>query len=305
MQIHLLGTAAGGGVPQWNCNCAVCAEARGGSGHVQPRTQSSVAISADERSWFLLNASPDIRAQIESFPPLQPKAGKARNSPIEGILLTNADLDHSLGLLLLREGEKLCIHATANVRRALTEGISFQPALESFCGTRWIEPATRPELLLRRDGSASGLFCEAIPLPGKPPRFTKSSTSTTGNVIGYCITDIKTGGRLLFLPDVAELNETVLQWLPECDALLFDGTFWSENEMPERGLGTLSAADMGHAPISGARGSLKVLAELRVSNKIYTHINNTNPILIEDSPECAAVKAAGCVVGRDGMEIKI
>ncbi len=305
MQIHLLGTAAGGGVPQWNCNCAVCAEARAGAGRVLPRTQSSVAISADGRSWFLLNASPDIRAQIENFPPLHPVSGKARNSPIEAVLLTNADLDHSLGLLLLREGTQLCVHATANVRLALSEGISFQPALESFCGTRWIEPPTKPEPLLRRDGSASGLVYEAIPLPGKPPRFMKKNSATAENVIGYRITDVKTGGRLLFLPDVAELNDTVLRWLPECDALLFDGTFWSEDEMRDRGLGTLSAADMGHAPISGERGSLKVLAELKVSNKIYTHINNTNPILIEDSPECAAVNAAGCVVGRDGLKLEI
>jgi pyrroloquinoline quinone biosynthesis protein B len=123
--------------------------------------------------------------------------------------------------------------------------------------------------------------------------------------VGYQITDAKTRGRLLFFPDVAELDETVLRWLPECEALLFDGTFWSENEMRERELGTLSAADMGHAPISGERGSLKVLADLKVPHKIYIHINNTNPVLIEDSAECAAVKGAGCVVGRDGMELTI
>jgi pyrroloquinoline quinone biosynthesis protein B len=305
MQIQLLGTAAGGGVPQWNCYCAVCHEARAGNGRVRPRTQSSVAISADGRRWFLLNASPDIRAQIEHFPPLHPSGGKLRHSPIEAVLLTNADLDHTLGLMLLREGEKLCIHGTANVRRALTEGISFEPALESFCGTRWIEPPTEREPLLRADGPASGLLYEAIPLPGKAPRFMKTNSTTTGNVVGYRITDIKTGGRLLFLPDVAEVNDTVLRWLPQCDVLLFDGTFWSENEMPERGLGALSAADMGHAPVSGTRGSLKVLAELKVPHKIYTHINNTNPMLIEDSPECAAVKAAGCVVGRDGSALEI
>jgi pyrroloquinoline quinone biosynthesis protein B len=304
MQIHLLGTAAGGGVPQWNCNCAVCREARAVGGRVRPRTQSSVAVSADGRSWFLLNASPDIRAQIENFPPLHPLDSKNRNSPIEAILLTNADLDHTLGLMLLREGERLCVHATPNVRLALTEGISFQPALESFCGTRWIEPSIKSLPLLRRDGSESGLSYEAIPLPGKPPRFIKSKTMV-GNAVGFRITDVKTGGRLLFLPDVAELTEDLSRWLPECDALLFDGTFWSENEMRDQGLGNLAAADMGHVPISGARGSLKVLAELKVPNKIYTHINNTNPILIEDSPEAAAVNAAGCVVGRDGLELKI
>jgi pyrroloquinoline quinone biosynthesis protein B len=304
MQIHLLGTAAGGGVPQWNCNCAVCREARAGTGRVQPRTQSSVAISADGRSWFLLNASPDIRAQIESFRPLQPLADNNRNSPIEGVLLTNADLDHTLGLMLLREGEKLRVHATANVRRALTEGISFQPALESFCGTEWIEPAAKSAPLLRRDGSPSGLTYQAIALPGKPPRFMKSKTME-GNVVGYHITDTKTGGRLLFLPDVAELNNTILQWLPKCDVLLFDGTFWSETEMRDQGLGNLAAADMGHVPVSGATGSLKALAELKVRHKIYTHINNTNPILSDDSPEAGAVKAAGCAAGHDGMEFEI
>src|SRR5579864_7532241 len=127
MRIHLLGTAAGGGVPQWNCNCPVCREARAATGRVKPRTQSSVAVSADGRHWFLLNASPDIRAQIENFPPLRPSGRKARNSPIEGVLLTNADLDHSLGLLLLREGEKLRVHATEAVRSALTQGISIAP----------------------------------------------------------------------------------------------------------------------------------------------------------------------------------
>lgn len=306
MHIYLLGTAAGGGVPQWNCNCAVCREARTSGGRVRPRTQSSVAISADGRSWFLLNASPDIRAQIENFSPLRPRGSRERNSPIEAVLLTNADLDHTLGLVLLREGEKLRVHATTDVRRALSEGIGFESALNSFCGTEWIAPPTKPQPLLRHDGSASGLTHEAIPLPGKPPRFMNSRPAAGDeNVVGYRIKDNKSGGRLLFLPDVSTLSENVMRWLPECDALLFDGTFWSENEMRERGVGTLSAADMGHVPISGATGSLKVLAELKIRHKIYTHINNTNPILIEDSPEHAAVKASGCTVGRDGMEIEI
>lgn len=306
MVIRLLGTAAGGGVPQWNCNCPVCRKARTGVGLVQPRTQSSVAISVDGRHWFLLNASPDIRAQIESFPPLQPSTGKIRKSPIEAVLLTNADLDHTFGLLLLREGEKLRIHATASVRQSLSEGISLAQALDCFCGAEWIEPLTEPQPLLLRNGSASALTYEAIPLKGKSPRYVKAgATSSTGNVVGYHITDNKTGGRLLFLPEVAQLDDKVLKILPECEALLFDGTFWSEDEMRERGTGTLSAADMGHGPISGASGSLNVLAKLGVKHKIYTHINNTNPILIEDSGECAAVKAAGCVIGWDGMEIQI
>lgn len=229
-----------------------------------------------------------------------------RNSPIEGVLLTNADLDHSLGVLLLREGEKLPVHATEAIRIALTEGISIAPTLDSFSGTEWIEPPLNLKPLLRRDGSASGLSYEAIPLSGKPPRFMKGKAApSANNTVGYRITDEHSGRGLLFLPDVAEASERILRLFPECDVLLFDGTFWSENEMRERSVGTLSAADMGHLPISGERGSLELLAKFRIPHKIYTHINNTNPILIEDSPECAAVKAAGCIVGHDGMEIEI
>jgi pyrroloquinoline quinone biosynthesis protein B len=305
MQIHLLGTAAGGGVPQWNCNCAGCREARNGNGRVRPRTQSSVAISADGQHWFLLNASPDIREQIGTFPPLRPSGDTIRNSPIEGVLLTNADLDHTIGLLLLREGDRLCIRATSAVRLALTEGISIGQTLDSFSGTAWIEPPMKPQPLLRRDGSPSGLTYEALPLPGKPPRFFRQKPARSENVVGYRISDEKSGGRLLFIPDVAEISKTVSSVLPECDVLLFDGTFWSENEMREQGVGTVSAADMGHVAISGETGSLKVLAKLRIQHKIYTHINNTNPILIEDSRESAEVKSAGCVVGCDGMEFEI
>lgn len=306
MRIHLLGTAAGGGVPQWNCNCVVCREARTASGRVQTRTQSSVAISTDGQHWFLLNASPDIRAQIENFTPLRSSGEKLRNSPIEAVLLTNADLDHSLGLLLLREGEKLSIHATASVQAALADGISIAQTLDSFCGAEWIEPSTRPRPLRRRDGEISGLSYEAIPLCGKPPRFMKGkATPSATNTVAYRIKDEKTSGTLLFLPDVAEISENVSRLLKECDALLFDGTFWSENEMRDRGVGTLCAADMGHVPIAGDGGSLNALAKLRIKHKIYTHINNTNPILIEDSPECTAVKAASCIVGCDGMEIEI
>jgi pyrroloquinoline quinone biosynthesis protein B len=305
MQIHLLGTAAGGGVPQWNCNCRVCHEARVGR-RVRRRMQSSVAVSADGRRWFLLNTSPDIRAQMEQFPPFHSFGKKKRHSPIEAVLLTNADLDHTLGLLLLREGEKLSVHATRAVRRSLTEGISIGPAMESFCGLKWIEPADKMSPLRCRDGSPSGLLYETISLPGKPPRFARGKVPVAGlHAVGYRIVDKKTGSRLLFLPEVGALDEHLLRELENCDVLLFDGTFWSENEMRERGVGTLQAAEMGHMPISGAHGSLKFLAKLRNQKKIYTHINNTNPILIENSSARTAVARAGCVVGRDGMEFKI
>ena len=307
MQIRLLGTAAGGGVPQWNCNCPICREARLGSGRVQPRTQCSVAITADERHWFLVNASPDIRTQLEQFPALQPPAERARGSAIEAILLTSADLDHTLGLLSVREGEQLVVHATAAIERCLTEGISISPVLRDFCGLRWIEAAPQLSPLRLRDGAESGLLYEMIPLPGGPPRFMRraGTAPNSANVAGYRISDKKTGGRALVLPGVARIDSKLRSLLAECDVLLFDGTFWSENEMSERGVGTLSASEMGHVPISGAQGSLKVLAELKLRHKIYIHINNTNPILVEDSGERAQVMAAGCAVGMDGMDFVV
>ena len=303
MRIRLLGTAAGGGVPQWNCSCAVCRLARDGSGRVVARTQSSVAVSADGRRWFLLNASPDIRAQLESFPELHPAPGAQRGSPIEAVLVTNADVDHTLGLLLLREGERLVVHGTLPVQKSLE--ISIEPVLKAFCGLRWVDPPGEPAPLPCRDGSESGLHYQAIELPGKAPRFVKAPNAPKGNVIGYRLLDVKTGGRLLFVPGVAGLESGLLAMLPQSEAVLFDGTFWSEREMEESGVGHVSASEMGHLPVSGAGGSLKVLADLRVPHKVYTHINNTNPMLIEHSAERRAVEAAGCTVGRDGFEFSI
>jgi pyrroloquinoline quinone biosynthesis protein B len=262
-------------------------------------------VSADGEHWFLLNASPDIRAQIESTPALQPPAGKTRGSPIEAVLLTNADLDHTLGLLLLREGEKLQVHAPANVQRSLTEGISMSPILASFCGVKWIEPSGEPSPLLLRDGSASGLLCQALPVKGHSPRFVKRSVFQSGHVLGYRISDEKTGGSLVYLPDAAALDEKTVATLRDCDLLLLDGTFWSEHELQECNAGNLAASTMGHIPISGPEGSLGVVAELKTQRKIYVHINNTNPILLQDSPERAAVMAAGCIIGEDGMEFTI
>jgi pyrroloquinoline quinone biosynthesis protein B len=303
MRIHLLGTAAGGGVPQWNCRCAVCCEARARTDRVQPRTQSTVAISADDRHWFLLNASPDLRTQLESFPPLHPPAGQIRGSTIEGVVLTNADLDHTLGLPLLREGERFTIHATAQVRRTLTEGISLAPTLDCFCGVNWVEPASELAPLRCRDGAFSGLRYQAISVAGKSPRYHRpDGIPMPGAVVGYRIVDDRTKGRLVFLPEVAHLDEALRRELSDCEVLLFDGTFWSETDMSECGVGTTAAAAMGHLPISGANGSLRLLAQLRIKEKVYFHLNNTNPVLFENSPQRAEVTAGGCKVAHDGME---
>ena len=305
MRIRLLGTAAGGGVPQWNCNCLICRETRSGTGRVQRRTQSSVAISADDQHWFLLNASPDICAQIEAFKPLQPSLLAIRGSPIQSVLLTNADLDHTLGLFLLREGEELLVHATQSVRDSLTEGISLASTMASFCGIQWIHPPAELSPLLNRDGSESGILYQTVSLDGRHPRFSRGTAQGKDPVVGYRFIDQNSQGRLLFLPDVAVIDRKLKALLTECEILLFDGTFWSEDEMKQRGAGTLAASEMGHVPISGAGGSLEVLGQLHVKHRIFLHINNTNPILLADAAERATVVATGCIVGNDGMEFHI
>lgn len=306
MRVRLLGTAAGGGFPQWNCNCSNCRGLRSGALRAQPRTQSCVAISADSRRWFLLNASPDIRFQIESFPPLLPWPNTARGTSLEGILLTNADLDHTLGLLILREGSRLPVYATSRVRSALTDGLYVDQVLECYCGVDWREPAAEPSPLLYADHSASGLRYAAFPVAGKPPRYLEGRVSPgLGDVVAYRIEDEATGGRMLFMPDVAALDGRTLGQMHNCEALLLDGTFWSKDEMETMGVGTIPAAQMGHLPVGGPDGSLAWIASLPIRRKIYVHINNTNPMLLEDSPERRVVESAGVEIGWDGLEFTL
>lgn len=306
MYVRLLGTAAGGGVPQWNCNCAQCRGQRQGTLRALPRTQSSVALSADGQRWFLLNASPDIRQQIEAFPPLWPPLGKARGSAIEALFLTDADLDHTLGLLIIREGLQRTIYSTATVRRALTDGLALTSALSHYCALDWREPASELTPLLYADGSPSGLSYAACAVDGHPPLYLgRQAASQPGDRVGYRFVDEKSGACLLYLPGLGQLNEIVQALLVGCDALLLDGTFWSEHEMEEMGLGSRSASDMGHLPVGGPDGSLARIAPLAIKHKIYVHINNTNPMLVEDSPEQRAVLEAGVEIGRDGQEITL
>jgi len=306
MKIRLLGTAAGGGFPQWNCQCLNCREARLPAGRAQPRTQSSVAVNANGHDWFLLNASPDIRWQIESFAPLHPPASAARGTPIRAVLLTNADLDHTLGLIALREGARRQVYASETTQRWLRDGFNLATLLDSFAGVDWIVPPRMATPLLTCNGAESGLEYRALTLPGKPPRWAKQiSSAAVGDSLGYYIIDQKTGGRLLFMPDVEELTSEVIALMDAADVLLFDGTFWSEREMIDAGLSDVSSRQMGHIPISGEHGSLNLLVRTKARRTIYLHINNTNPILLEDSPERRAVEAAGIVVGRDGMEFEI
>jgi pyrroloquinoline quinone biosynthesis protein B len=306
VRVRLLGTAAGGGFPQWNCACATCRGVRERSRPtLRPRSHCCVAVSADGKRWFLLNASPDLRGQIESFPPLWPPAGRVRGTPIEGVLLTNGDLDKVLGLWLIREGGRVPVHATARVRESLELGLKLPSALEKYGGLDWREPPVELAPLLDSAGQPSGLSYAAFPVPGKPPRYLEGKASpSSGDGIGYRIVDAA-GKRLVFAPDLGAIDEAVGKQLASCDALLIDGTFWTEDEMARHGTGGRPAKAMAHLPVSGPGGSLAILKKLPVPTKIFVHINNTNPMLDGESPEAREVAAAGVAIGEDGQELSL
>jgi pyrroloquinoline quinone biosynthesis protein B len=305
MQVRVLGSAAGGGFPQWNCNCAHCRGVRTGTLSARPRLQCSIALSGDGRRWFLLGASPDVRMQIESFAPLLP-CGGVRGTGLAGVLLTGADLDGVLGLLVLREGQAVVVHATAAVRRALAEGLRLEEVLGCYCALEWREPPCGPAPLRDAGGNPSGLLYRAFAVPGKPPRYREGRAEPSpGDTIGYRFVDERTGGRLVVLPSVAAWNDDVQVQVQDCDAVLFDGTFWDEDEMVRTGAGSLRAGQMGHLPVGGPTGSLARMTALPAGRKVYVHVNNTNPILREDSAERRAVEAAGVVVAWDGMEFML
>ena len=306
MRIRVLGAAAGGGFPQWNCGCPNCRGVRTGLVRATPRTQESVAVSADAERWFLLNASPEIRSQIESFGGLHPKA--PRHSPIDAIVLTNGDLDHTLGLLSLRESHPLVVFATERVRRGFTEGNVLYRTLERFPGQvtwRVLKPG-REEVLAGADGRASGLLIEAVTVPGKPPiHLEHLGAGDPRDNVGLKIRDAATGRRLAYFPAVGSLTADVRKALAEADCVFFDGTFWSSDELPALGLGAKRAADMAHLPVGGEAGSLAALRGLSAARRIYIHINNTNPLLCDDSVERKQVEAAGWEIAFDGMEVTL
>lgn len=306
MRIKVLGAAAGGGFPQWNCGCPNCREARAGSPHLKPRTQECVAVSADGKCWFLLNASPEIRSQIESFPPLHPRG--ARHSPIAAIVLTNGDLDHTLGLLSLRESHPLVIYATDEVRRGYTEGNVLYRTLQRFpeqASWRTLRPAQEVPLS-GADGGPSGLAVEAVPAPGKQPVHLEGlAASTWGENVGLVIHERHTGRRLAYFSAAGAVTPPVRAAVDQSDCVFFDGTFWSSDELIALGLGTKRAEEMAHLPVGGTGGSLEMLAGARAQRRIYIHINNTNPLLRAGSPERAQAEALGWEIASDGMEVSL
>ncbi len=304
--IRVLGSAAGGGFPQWNCGCANCRGVRTGAIPATPRTQESVAVSADGDAWFLLNASPEIRQQIEGCPLLHPRG--PRQSPIEGVLLTNGDLDHCLGLLSLRESHPLLVYATESVRRGFTDDNVLYRTLQRFPDqVTWRElKLGREEELLRAEGRPSGLRVEPVPVPGKRPvHLEHTGASEAEDSVGFRIREDRTGRVLAYLSGVGGFTPAVRQALDGADCVFFDGTFWSEDELSAQGLGTKRASEMAHWPVGGPGGSLRALAGLRAPRRFFIHVNNTNPILREDSPERAAVREAGWDVARDDLELSL
>ena len=306
MLVRILGSAAGGGFPQWNCGCPNCVGVRRGSIRALPRTQESVAISADGDSWFLLNASPEIRQQIESFDKLHPR--RLRDTPIQGIVLTNGDLDHCLGLLSLRESQPLALYSTSRILRGFSEGNVLYRTLERFEGqAQWHElelgGAEQPLQLL--NGAPSGLALRSFAAPGKPALHLDQSRADPGDNIGVLIRDLRANKSLAYIPAAGSSSAAVVAAAAEADAVFFDGTFWSSDELIALGASSRRAEDMAHWPIGGAAGSLRFLAELDRARRVYIHINNTNPILRDDSPERAALHAAGVEVASDGMELEL
>jgi pyrroloquinoline quinone biosynthesis protein B len=302
MDLVLLGTAAGGGFPQWNCWCPPCRVARSDPRRAHPRSQSSAAVSVDGLRWFLLNASPDVRDQLIRLNGVAPSG--TRHVPIEGIVTTDAELDHTVGIALLREARRLQLYATEAVQTVLTEDSRLLPVTAAFADVRvttlGLEQAVR---LKTFEGQSTGLSVTAFPVPGDPPRFARQEQP--GHTVGLIIRDADSGGSVAFVPGCGGLSAALLDRLSKVDLLLFDGTFWTDNELIDLGISDRTARQMDHLPVSGSDGSLASIAALPCKQKVYTHINNSNPMLLEQSPERRAVEAAGVVVGDDGMRFAL
>jgi len=301
MLIHILGSAAGGGFPQWNCNCANCAGFRAGTVDAHARTQSSIAVSDDGTNWVLCNASPDIRAQLQAFPSLQP--GRApRDTGIGAVVLMDSQIDHTAGLLSLREGCPLQLWCTDMVHQDLTSGFPLFNMLEHWNGGLvWNRIAL--------DGRFAVPACPNLrftPLPlrsAAPPYSPHRFDPHPGDNIGLLVEDCRTGGTLFYAPGLGTVDDALLQRMNDADCVLVDGTLWDDDEMRRRGVGVRTGREMGHLALNGPGGMLDVLARVPHPRKVLIHINNTNPVLDERSAERAALRQRGIEVAFDGMDI--
>jgi len=304
MRIRILGSGAGGGFPQWNCNCRNCHGVRNGTVQARPRTQSSIAVTVNDEDWTLFNASPDIRAQLESFPELQPARAR-RDTAIRAVLLVDAQIDHTTGLLLLREHtEPWDVYCTAAVKEDLSSGYPVFNILAYFRGVNWHEVRTDESDFTM--SHAPGLIFTAVPLRSEAPPYSPHRHNTVpGDNIGVRMRDQTTGKSLFYAPGLGEVSPRIHTYMREADCVLVDGTLWTDDEMIRGGFSDKRGAEMGHLDQSGEGGILQLLGELEHPRKILIHINNTNPILDEESAERQRLTQAGIEVAEDGMEIRL
>ncbi|GEP01484.1 pyrroloquinoline quinone biosynthesis protein PqqB [Methylobacterium haplocladii] len=299
MHVVILGSAAGGGVPQWNCRCAICSLAWDGDPRVKPRTQSSIAVSPDGERWLLVNASPDIRQQIQANPAMFPREG-LRHSPIHAVLLTNGDVDHVAGLLTLREGQPYTLYATPGILGSVTENRVFD-VMAANVVTR------QPIALNETFEPVPGLSVTLFSVPGKVPLWLEDAGMEIGaeteTTVGAMI---EAGGkRLAYIPGCARVTDGLKQRIEGVDALLFDGTVLEDDDMIRAGVGTKTGWRMGHIQMNGDTGSIASLRDAGIGRRVFVHINNTNPVLVEGSAERASVEERGWTVAHDGLRLAL
>jgi pyrroloquinoline quinone biosynthesis protein B len=310
MLIKVLGSAAGGGLPQWNCNGRNSADARKGVAGIAPRTQASAAVSADGKQWVLLNAAPDLRQQINGTPVLYPTPdGGPRNSPIKAVVLTNGDVDAIAGLLCLREGQPFTVYGTARVLDVLASNSVFDVLAPGV--VRRVAMTYEQPFAVEGPSGPVGISIEAFPVPGKVPLYLEDEKAGAdfgtqeGDTTGLKVTETASGRHFFFIPGCAKVDDALRARLKGAPLLFFDGTLYTNDEMIAQGLLNKTGERMGHMNMSGERGSITSLAPLNIARKIFIHINNSNPALRENSAERAAVEAAGWEISYDGMEVRV
>jgi len=308
LRVVVLGAAAGGGVPQWNCGCQVCQAARTGHRELQS-TQASIAVSADGDHWFLINASPDLRQQLTATPQLHPAPGKLRHSRVTGVILTNGEIDAVAGLLSMREGSPFTIYAHARVLAILKSNSVFNVLNEKTVRRQPIEVDSSFEPALP-DGSSSGIAVLPFAVAGKGAWYLEGKAHPAGqegagDTLGLRISDKATGKFFYFLAACAGVSPDLKTRLAGAPLVFFDGTVWRDDEMIRAGLGTKTGQSMGHIAMSGERGAIAALDGLGIDKKVFLHINNSNPALLHDSAERRIAEQAGWQIPKDGTEIVI
>lgn len=303
MYIYVLGSAAGGGFPQWNCNCPNCHGVRTGTIQAKARTQSSIAVSENGTDWVLLNASPDIRQQLFEFKAAQP-ARKLRDTGITSVILMDSQLDHTTGLLTLREGCPMKVWCTEMVHQDLTSGFPVFNMLKHWNGGLQYHEIN-PKQAFKIDGFENLEFLPLIIKSAAPPYSPHRNDPHDGDNIALIIKDHKTQKQLFYAPGLGKIDDQIMQIMQSSDCIMIDGTLWTDDEMQQTGVGTKTGREMGHLYISGEGGSLSYLNQLSTPKKVLIHINNTNPILNENSSQFAELKANGVEVAYDGMQIEL